>query len=165
MSHHPVSDENQRPESDGRGDRSNVGKSTFHSDDEPQRDTSRFYPSEQITDRTALAATNETGDNELALRLVKLEVNDSRIDKNDGTQVQNAATTEINEPPSRANQTTEAGTEAGEPITEEDRLFAHERKAVLQYLLDNVAEFRELSEIRQKASKDSLSRLQTSRLI
>lgn len=159
MSHHPVSDGNQRPESGGRGDDSNVGKSTFHSDDEPQRDTSRFCPSEQMTDRIALTATNETGDNELALGLVKLEVNDSSMDKNDGTQVQNAATTEINELPSGANQTTEAG----EPITEEDRLFAHERKAVLRYLLDNVAEFRELSEIRQKASKDSLSRLQTSR--
>lgn len=41
----------------------------------------------------------------------------------------------------------------GPPPADEDRLFERERAASMQYLLDNVAEFRELTEIRKKVSK------------
>ncbi|ROW10380.1 hypothetical protein VMCG_02022 [Cytospora schulzeri] len=146
MASHPVGDENLRPEPGVRGDGANVGKDNYQLDDEPQRDTSPFRLSEPMTERAALAATNETADGALVLGLKKLDVNDSSKNKEDDTQAEKATRVDVNEPPSGANQSTEAG----EPITEEDRLFACERKAVLQYLLDNVAEFRELSEIRQK---------------
>lgn len=43
----------------------------------------------------------------------------------------------------------------GPPPADEDRLFERERAASMQYLLDNVAEFRELTEIRKKVSKKS----------
>lgn len=42
--------------------------------------------------------------------------------------------------------------EKGPPPADEDRLFERERSLSLQYLLDNVAEFRELTEIRKKVN-------------
>lgn len=43
----------------------------------------------------------------------------------------------------------------GPPPADEDRLFEQERAVSMQYLLDNVAEFRELTEIRKKVDKKS----------
>lgn len=43
--------------------------------------------------------------------------------------------------------------EKGPPPADEDRLFEQERAVSMQYLLDNVAEFRELTEIRKKVNK------------
>lgn len=40
----------------------------------------------------------------------------------------------------------------GPPPADEDRLFERERSLSIQYLLDNVAEFRELTEIRKKVN-------------
>lgn len=42
----------------------------------------------------------------------------------------------------------------GPPPAVEDRLFERERAVTMQYLLDNVAEFRELNEIRKKVSRN-----------
>lgn len=41
----------------------------------------------------------------------------------------------------------------GPPPADEDRLFERERSLSIQYLLDNVAEFRELTEIRKKVMR------------
>lgn len=43
----------------------------------------------------------------------------------------------------------------GPPPADEDRLFERERAVTMQYLLDNVAEFRQLTEIRKKVSDKS----------
>lgn len=40
----------------------------------------------------------------------------------------------------------------GPPTADEDRLFECERAVTMQYLLDNVAEFRELTEVRKKVN-------------
>jgi hypothetical protein len=45
--------------------------------------------------------------------------------------------------------------ERGPPPSTEDRLFERERSLTMQYLLENVAEFRELADIRKKASATS----------
>lgn len=45
--------------------------------------------------------------------------------------------------------------EKGPPPADEDRLFERERAVSMQYLLDNVAEFRELTEIRKKVKNES----------
>lgn len=45
--------------------------------------------------------------------------------------------------------------EKGPPPADEDRLFERERAVSMQYLLDNVAEFRELTDIRKKVNKKS----------
>lgn len=42
----------------------------------------------------------------------------------------------------------------GPPPADEDRLFERERAVSIQYLLDNVAEFRGLSEIRKKVNEN-----------
>lgn len=47
--------------------------------------------------------------------------------------------------------------EKGPPPADEDRLFERERTVSMQYLLDNVAEFRELTEIRKKVNTKSSS--------
>lgn len=149
MSHHPVNDENQRPQHEGQGDGANASQGSRHSNNEPRRDTSRFLLSEPTTDRATLVATNKIVDNDLVLALKELDVNSSGTNAKDDTQTGEEATTENEQPRIGANRCTESG----ELITEEDRLFSRERKVVLQYLLDNVAEFRELSDIRLKARK------------
>ncbi|KUI73295.1 Cap-specific mRNA (nucleoside-2'-O-)-methyltransferase 2 [Cytospora mali] len=140
MSRHPVSDENQRPEPFGQGDGFNGGKSTYGPDDVPRS------PSKRASDRDALNTSTATGDRALNLGLKELDVNDSSMENDGGEQIEKSATTENDEQSNGANQRTEAG----EPASEEDRLFARERQVLLQYLLDNVAEFRDLSEIRLK---------------
>lgn len=42
----------------------------------------------------------------------------------------------------------------GPPPADEDRLFERERALSIQYLLENVAEFRELAEIRKKVNEN-----------
>ncbi|KUI56002.1 Ribosomal RNA large subunit methyltransferase E [Cytospora mali] len=146
MSHYPISNENQKPEPFGQGDGINCVKNTYGPDDESQRDGEHHSPSKRATDHDASTTSTETGDRALILGLKKLDVNDSIRDREDGEQIEKSATTENDEQSNGANQRTEAG----EPASEEDRLFARERQVLLQYLLDNVAEFRDLSEIRLK---------------
>lgn len=103
----------------------------------------------RTADRATLTTIKETGDNGLVLGLEGLKVNDASKCSNDDSQVEETTTTEIKETRIGADQSAEPG----ELIAEEDQFFSRERNAVLQYLLDNVPEFRELSEIRQKARK------------
>lgn len=139
MSHYPVNGENQRPEHDAQGDGANAGQDLglcHPGGDGPQRDTSRVLLSEQLINRADMTATKEAVGNDLVLGLKGLDVNSPSTNA-----------TETKEPRIGVEQITESG----ELATEEDRLFTRERRTVLQYLLDNAAEFRELSEIRLKA--------------
>lgn len=149
MSHPPVGDDNQRPNPVGAGDRDDSSKLTCHPGDVFQRDSFPSCPSEQTLDHhAALIAINETGGNALASGLNDLEINSSSTENMEKDCQVEKSTTGIDEPRSGADHSAEVG----EFLTEEDRVFARERKTVSQYLLDNVAEFRELSDIRLKVS-------------
>ena len=95
------------------------------------------------SDRRAAATNTETHGETLAFGLKDLTIDSSAKETKDIVQVDNSASAELGGQRSGA----------GEFLTEEDQIFARERSVVTQYLLDNVAEFRELSEIRQKVSK------------
>ncbi|KAK7727562.1 hypothetical protein SLS53_003885 [Cytospora paraplurivora] len=125
MSHQAVSDQSQAPEP--------------HS--------SPSGPSERTADYSDLSATENKDDAALVLGLNKLDIRDPSLNHNEvASDIEARATAAYDKPPGESEQ----GTATGEPITEEDRIFAHERQVVSQYLLENVAEFRELSEIRLK---------------
>lgn len=114
----------------------------------PEPRSSSSGPTERTTDCSDLSATEDKGDSASVLGLNKLDIHDSSLDDNEGRNIEARATAAYDKPQGEAIQG--LGTATGEPITEEDRIFARERQVVAQYLLENVAEFRELSEIRLK---------------
>lgn len=127
MPQKPVGVENQRPQPTGGSDGGNTRQDPSQSSHAPP------YASVQSPDEND-ATISDT----LVLGLQELDVNVPK----------KVSSFEKQDDDPRASG-------KGPPPADEDRLFERERAASMQYLLDNVAEFRELTEIRKKVSKKS----------
>lgn len=122
MSQKTIGNENQRPQPDGE---SHGGPAR---QGQPQSGQKPTYASGQVSDRgdatnhDALVPVLEELVVNSPKKVVRFEKQENDL-RNDGK---------------------------GPPPADEDRLFERERSLSIQYLLDNVAEFRELTEIRKK---------------